>query len=113
MPRAPKRKLESEFQADLIKEIEYMLPDAVVMKQDANYRQGMPDLIILNDDRWACLEVKAAEDAEHQPNQDYWVDRLEEMSFAAFICPENKDVVLQEMFPFLGMRNVTPINRVA
>lgn len=113
MPRKTKKQLESEFQANLIGEIEELLPGAVIMKQDANYRQGMPDLLVLNDDRWACLEVKASPTAAKQPNQDYWVDRLDDMSFAAFVHPENKDAVLRDLGLHLGLPNVTPICRVA
>jgi hypothetical protein len=93
--------LESKFQFDLIKEINASLPGCVVMKMDANYRQGFPDLLILFGHAWAALEVKASGRAKKQPNQDYWIDRLDALSFAAFICPENKEAILRELFGFL------------
>lgn len=88
---------ESEFQRKLIKKIEERLPGCIVMKNDANYRQGFPDLSIFYGNRWATLEVKANGSAHHQPNQDYWVSRCSDMSYSAFIFPENEEVILDDM----------------
>lgn len=74
-----------------------MFPDAIVLKNDPNYIQGIPDLTIFWRDRWATLEVKKSEVASHQPNQDYYVDRMNSMSFSRFIYPENKEEVLYEL----------------
>ena len=71
-----------------------MFPDCVIEKSDPNYRQGVPDLTIFYGDKWARLEVKASYDAPTQPNQDYYVEQFNEMSFAAFIYPENEEEVL-------------------
>lgn len=92
--------LERDFQAKLIKEIKERLDDVIVMKNDANYIQGIPDLIVLGKDRWAALEVKKSDKAHHQPNQDWYVERMNTMSFARFICPENKLEVLDELHRF-------------
>lgn len=88
---------ESEFQRKLIKKIEGRLPGCIVMKNDANYRQGFPDLSIFYGNKWATLEVKAHGSAHHQPNQDYWVNRCASMGFSAFIFPENEEVILDAM----------------
>lgn len=88
-------KLESGFQDRLIEEIEGLFPDCMIFKMD--YPQGIPDLLILYEDKWASLENKKEKDAEHQPNQDYYVDRMNEMSFSAFIYPENKDSVIKQL----------------
>lgn len=88
---------ESKFQRELIAELETRFPGCFIMKQDSSYRQGVPDLLILHNDRWAMLEVKASEKAAHQPNQGFWVRELHEMSFAAFVYPENKDEVLDAL----------------
>lgn len=88
---------ESEFQARLIKTIKKTFPGAIVLKNDPNYIQGFPDLTILWRDRWAVLEVKRAEFEKHQPNQDYYIDQLDEMSYAAFIYPENEEQILDEI----------------
>lgn len=89
--------LENKFQANLIKELKDMFPGCIVMKNDASYIQGIPDLLILHEDKWASLEVKKSANAKKQPNQDYYVGRMNEMSFSRFICPENKEEVLYEL----------------
>lgn len=88
---------ESEFQAELIRDIREIYPDAIVLKTDPTYIQGFPDLLILWEDRWAALEVKRTYKAHVQPNQRYYVDKLNSMSFASFICPETKESVLDEL----------------
>lgn len=90
-------KLESKFQSELIKDIKSILPDCIVLKNDPNYVQGMPDLTIFWRDRWATLEVKKSRISPHQPNQDYYVERMDSMSFSRFIYPENKEEVLHEL----------------
>lgn len=89
--------LEREFQARLIKELHAIFPGSIILKNDPNYKQGVPDLILLWEDRWAMLEVKASGRARHRPNQDYYVDVLDRMSFAAFISPDNKEHVLDAL----------------
>ena len=92
---------EGQFQAKLIREIKEMLPDCIVLKTDANHIQGFPDLLVLYEDRWAALECKAYESSSHQPNQDYYVNLLRGMSYAAFVFPENKERVLNELYETL------------
>ena len=89
--------LESKFQADLIKDIKNMFPGCVVMKNDSSYIQGIPDLLVLYNDRWASLECKKSEGARKQPNQEYYVEKVDSMSFSRFIFPENKEEVLREL----------------
>lgn len=67
------------------------------MKNDAAYRQGILDLTVLYGDKWATLEVKRSADAPVRPNQDYYVQQLSEMSFAAYIYPENEKEVLNAL----------------
>ena len=90
-------KLERDFQAKLIKDIKYRFDGCMVMKLDSSYIQGIPDLLILHNDRWATLECKKNLGAHKQPNQEYYVERMNEMSFSRFICPENKEEVLNEL----------------
>lgn len=88
---------ESKFQADLIKELKYIFDGCVILKNDPSYLQGVPDILILYKKKWAMLEVKASLKSKVQPNQEYYVDLLNDMSFAAFICPENKEEILDEL----------------
>lgn len=89
--------LESKFQLELIKELETLYPGVLILKNDAQLRQGIPDLIVLYKNKWVMLEVKAAWNSAHQPNQDWYIDKCDDMSFAAFIYPENKDSVFDEI----------------
>ena len=88
---------ESKFQARLIKKLERMFPGCIIMKTNTEYTQGFPDLLILWGRYWATLEVKASEDAISQPNQGYYIETLDDMSFAAFIYPENEEEVLSAL----------------
>lgn len=89
--------LESKFQSQLIKEVKEKFPGCIVLKNDASYKQGVPDLMVLFEDKWAALECKRSSEAKHQPNQDYYVGKMNEMSFAAFVSPDNKKEVLDEL----------------
>lgn len=89
--------LESGFQAKLIRELKNMFPGCIVLKNDSSYIQGIPDLLILYKTRWASLECKKNAFAKRQPNQEYFVKQMNEMSFSRFICPENKEEILDEL----------------
>ena len=89
--------LESKFQAALIKELKEMFPGCLIIKSDPEFRQGVPDLFIFFKNKWAALECKRSKTSKHQPNQDYYVGKLDEMSFARFVCPENKKEVLDDL----------------
>ena len=88
---------ETDFQHKLINEIEARFPGSLVMKLDPTYIQGIPDLLVLYEDRWATLECKRDAKAPARPNQPYYVELMNEMSFSAFIFPENKEAVLNAM----------------
>ena len=88
---------ESKFQANLKKKLKSMFPGCIVTKMDPTDIQGMPDLLILYKNKWATLELKRSRNATHQPNQDYYVDKMNEMSFSRFIFPENEEEVLHEL----------------
>lgn len=90
-------KLERDFQANLIKELKELFVGCLVMKLDSGYLQGIPDLLILYKNKWATLECKKDSRAKKQPNQEYYVGLMNEMSFSRFIYPENKEEVLDEL----------------
>jgi hypothetical protein len=95
-------KKENAFQANLISELHELFPKAIILKNDANYVQGIPDILILNGDRWAALECKRSRSEPLQPNQAYYVATMNAMSFAAVIYPENKEEILDALFTALG-----------
>ena len=91
-------KLESKFQKELIDEVKERYPGCIALKNDSSYMQGFPDWTILYKDKWAVLEVKKERGAHKQPNQEYYVNKLNEMGgFSRFVFPENKDEVLEDM----------------
>ena len=102
---------ESEFQAHLIKTLKTLLPDCVVLKNDSSYMQGVPDLLVLWNDRWAMLEVKASATSPQQPNQQFWVEEFNKMSFSAFIYPENEGVVLRALQRSFGISGTTRVSK--
>lgn len=89
--------IESKFKTKLVGELEDMFPGCIVVHLDPNEIQGIPDILILYKNKWAALEGKKSQFASHQPNQDYYVDRMNRMSYANFIYPENKEEVLYEL----------------
>ena len=88
-------KLESGFQDRLREDLKKLFPGCLIFKMDQI--QGIPDLLVLYKDKWATLEVKRSANAKKQPNQEYYVGMMNDMSFSRFICPENKDEVLSEL----------------
>ena len=88
---------ESQFQANLKKKLKKMFPGCIVTKLDSGDIQGIPDLLILYKDKWATLENKKSSNASKRPNQEYYVNKMNEMSFSRFIFPENEEEVLNEL----------------
>lgn len=102
---------ERHYQAELIKKLRLRFPDCVILKNDSSYMQGVPDLIILWNDRWAMLEVKAHADSDEQPNQRWYITRLNEMSYAAFVYPGNEEEVLDEIQRAFTARRQTRVSK--
>ena len=90
--------LENRFKTNLVNELESMFPGCIILHMDPNEYQGIPDLLILYRNRWAALEGKKSATAPARPNQPYYVDLMDRMSFASFIYPENKDAVLDALY---------------
>src|SRR3954451_20725628 len=89
--------MESEVQSGFIKKLRMMFPDCMIMKNDPNYLQGVPDLTILWGPRWAALEVKDSRTARRQPNQAYYIGKMNDWSFSAFVYPDNEEEVLDAL----------------
>ena len=88
---------ESQYQLELIRRIRDLLPGCVILRNDPKYVQGVPDILILYRHHWAMLEVKLTPTSDHRPNQEYYVGLLNDMSFSAFIYPENEEEVLHDL----------------
>lgn len=93
-------KLESKFQKDFIDEAKERYPGCVALKNDSSYIQGFPDWTLLYEDKWAVLEMKKKRGARKQPNQEYYVNKLDKMSFSRFVFPENRDEVFEDLDRF-------------
>lgn len=89
--------LESQYQKNIKRKIKVLFPNAIVLKTDEQQIQGFPDLLILEGSKWAALEVKKSESSPRRPNQEYWVEQLDFLSFASFIYPENEEEVLYDL----------------
>lgn len=103
--------LENRFKMKLIDELEKLYPGCIIVHLDPNEKQGIPDLLMLYKNRWAAFEGKKSINAPRRPNQDYYVDLMNRMSFAAFICPENKEEVLYELQQAFKTRRSTRLPR--
>lgn len=88
---------ERQYQSRLIKRLQALFPGAYIIKNDPRLRQGVPDILILFEDRWGMLEVKLTPDSAVQPNQDHYVRHFNKMSFASFINPDNEEEVISEL----------------
>ena len=88
-------RLESGFQDKLRDELKELFPGCMIFKMDQI--QGIPDLLILYKNMWASLECKQFARAKKQPNQEYYVDLMNKMSFSRFINPQNKEEVIREL----------------
>lgn len=102
---------ENKFQSKLIKEIKKTYPGCIVLKNDPNYIQGIPDLLVLYKKKWAALECKKNKDAHKQPNQEHYISKMNKMSFARFIYPENKEEVLNELQHTFGSGRTSRVSK--
>lgn len=93
-------KLESKFQKDFLDEVKRRYPGCIALKNDSGYIQGFPDWTLLYEDKWAVLEMKKERGASKQPNQEYYVDMLNSMSFSRFVFPENQEEVFEDLDTF-------------
>ena len=85
---------ESQYQTELIKRLKDRFPGCEILRGDSFRQQGIPDWFIFWGPYWASLEIKASASSKRQPNQDHYIEKLDEMSFAAYIYPENEEEVL-------------------
>lgn len=89
---------ERYFQRNLIRDIK-LRTNAIVLKNDSSLLQGFPDLtVILPCRRVVFVELKRSADADREPNQEWYVDHLNDMQHEAWIVsPENKEEFLASL----------------
>ncbi len=101
MPPKRKAALESKFQRELIQKLKRDFPGCVILKNDPNYQQGIPDLTIFFGGRYAFLEVKAEYPRpgtdDFEPNQEWFIEKLNKMWYASVVYPENEKEVLDAL----------------
>lgn len=101
---------ETIYQAKLIERLQVMFPNAFILKNDPSENQGIPDILILFGNRWAMLEIKLTANSPVRPNQPYYIDMFNKMSFAAFVFPENEEQVLYDLQQALGAERQTRVS---
>lgn len=100
---------ERHYQAALIKKLRRLFDGIIILKNDTSYMQGVPDLILLFGPYWAMLEVKASKSSPFQPNQEYYLELLDDMGFAACVYPENESEVLSALQQAFRLRRPTRV----
>lgn len=91
-------KLENEYKRGLKDRIEARFIDSIVLKNDEQMLQGIPDMTILWGPRYAVLEVKRSADAPFRPNQEHYLNKVLAMDGLAFVIyPENEEEVLNAL----------------
>lgn len=97
--------LERNFQQKLIKELKNLGFTVWKNQQNATTETARPDLLVLKGVFWGCLEVKKERLAKHRPLQDVKVLKYNQMSYAAFVYPENKDQIINQLLLLADERN--------
>lgn len=106
-------KLEREYQPHVIKRLETEFPGGIVMKNDAGYRQGYPDLIFTYG-KTIHLETKRDDKATFRPNQQYYISLINAQGgFARSIRPENEEEIFADIHKFLddNIINIEDFNK--
>jgi len=85
------------YQSVVKKKLKEEFPNCKVHRLDPNDIQGSPDLLLLCPSTWATLETKGYKKAKQQPNQPYYVNLHNDMSFSSFIFPENEKEVFDRL----------------
>lgn len=85
--------LESKFQANLIKQIKQVLPEATILKNDPNYIQAIPDLLVILERRCLAIECKRSKTAPFRPNQEYYLKKFD----GVVAYPGNEREIIDEV----------------
>lgn len=97
-------KAETNYQRGLIIRLERMLPGCMILKNDPRQLQGVPDLLVIYNKWWGALEVKT-DSGRKEPNQEHYVTKMNQMSFASFISPSTESEVFRAIQRSIRSRN--------
>jgi hypothetical protein len=89
--------LEKKFEKDFIDRLKEEFPGCEIIKGNSAMRQGVPDRLLLWEDHWAFLEFKREEGSDREENQEYYIEKFNDMSYASFVEPSNADEVISEI----------------
>ncbi len=94
---------ETKYQRELRGRLEAALPDCMIIRNDPKQLQGIPDLLVLYRSFWAALEVKDDASSPYQPNQEWYLAHMNDMSFASVIHPQNEEEVIHALQATFGI----------
>jgi hypothetical protein len=95
--------LERQFRTRLLARLTHEFPGCTIITNDPSRSQGIPDLLVLYGTQWAMLELKRSLNAPVRPNQEYYVEHFDAISFARFICPETEEEVISALQRAFGV----------
>lgn len=79
---------ESKLQSEIVRYLKSK--GAIVLKNDANYRTGIPDLSFWHSELCGMIEVKALPSSPYRPLQQITIHKLQDMGvFCEVIHSEN------------------------
>lgn len=102
---------ERDFQAGFIKKVRKLFPGCIILKNDSGYMQGVPDLTILFLRKWAIVEVKRSVNEAYEPNQEWYLDEMNKMSFGRTVYPENEEEILNALQSLFRPRRAARISQ--
>lgn len=88
---------EQELQKKIISYLKKKGCYVIKINQDAKSHVGTPDVIAMKEGFWLAIEVKASKTAKFQPLQKETIEKLNEMSWAKVVYPENWEDVQKEL----------------
>lgn len=96
MSRPSDAKLEADTQARFVKRLRKAFERVIILKNDSGYLQGIMDLTVILPGAIIFIEVKPYEEAPYEPNQEYYLDLVQQFGF--FSCtlhPGNEEEVFR------------------
>lgn len=94
---------ETKYSRELRGRLEKALPGCMIIRNDPKQRQGVPDLLVLYKSYWAALEVKDDASSPYQPNQEWYLEHMNDMSYASVIHPDNEEEVTRALQATFGV----------